>query len=162
MNPAKGARPARWLFLTAALILIADRLTKGLAQATLDQGPVEVIPGVFHLTLINNTGGAFGLFRSMPWLFAIATIGVSIAIVWNARKVDRVATGVALGMILGGALGNLIDRVSGGLDLSGAVIDFLDFRIWPVFNLADAAIVVGALLLVVTGFGRERAADGGA
>ena len=152
-----GARPARWLFLTAVLVLIADRLTKGLAQQFLSDGPpVEIIPGVVQLTFITNTGGAFGLFRSVPWLFALATIGVSIAIVWNARKVDKVSTGVALGMILGGALGNLIDRLSGGLDLSGPVTDFVDFRIWPVFNVADAAIVLGALLLVVTGSGRSE------
>ena len=85
---------------------------------------------------------------------------VSVAIVLNARKVGKTSTGVALGLILGGALGNLIDRISGGIGLDGPVTDFIDMRWWPVFNLADSAIVIGAILLVVTGFGGPEAAPG--
>jgi signal peptidase II len=112
-----------------------------------------------------NTGGAFGIFDHVPWLFAVATIVISILIVRASASVSRPIVAIGLGLVLGGALGNLADRISGGVSLSGHVVDFIDFRIWPVFNLADSAIVIGALLLVVatiSGGGarsREEAAD---
>ena len=142
-------RPARWLFITAAVVLIADRLSKALIQQFLEPSDsIQVIPGVLHITHTTNTGGAFGLFQNVPWLFAIASIGVSVAIIVGASKVPRTSTAVALGLILGGALGNLVDRLAGGIDFSGHVVDFIDFRIWPVFNLADSAIVIGVVLLI--------------
>ncbi len=161
MNPLQ--RPARWLYLSAILVFLADAGTKMLARGMLADGPpVIVIPGVMQLTYTTNTGGAFGLLEGLPWLFALATIGVSVAIVWASPRVRRASVAVALGMILGGALGNLADRLSGGLSLDGTVTDFIDFRIWPVFNLADTAIVLGALFLVFAGIKRDRPdAEGG-
>ncbi|MEX0991917.1 MAG: signal peptidase II [Actinomycetota bacterium] len=151
-------RPARWLYVSAILVLLIDAGAKALARGALADGPpIVVIPGVLHLTYTTNTGGAFGLLEGLPWLFALATIGVSIAIVWAAPRVKRPFVAVALGMILGGALGNLADRLSGGLSMDGTVTDFIDFRIWPVFNLADTAIVLGALLLVFAGVRGDHA-----
>jgi signal peptidase II len=143
-------RPAVLLYVTAALVFLLDRSTKWYAVHSLsNHAPVRIIPGVLQLTYTTNSGGAFGMFDHVPWLFALATVVVSIAIVRASLGVNRPLVAVALGLILGGALGNLADRISGGISLSGRVVDFIDFRIWPVFNLADSAIVVGALLLIV-------------
>ena len=104
-----------------------------------------------------NSGGAFGLGRSAPWLFAGATVMVSVVDRVASRSgCDRRPLAVALGLILGGALGNLTDRILNGPGLSGYVIDFIDFQVWPVFNLADAAIVIGAVLLAMSSARREE------
>ena len=153
-------RLAAWLYLTGGLVYLADRLTKMWAERALaGRPPVTVIPGVLQLNYTTNSGGAFGLGQSAPWLFAGATVVVVAAIVAASPRLLHGATAVALGLILGGGIGNLTDRaLRGGGVLSGRVVDFIDFRVWPVFNLADSAIVVGALLLAVTGLRREREA----
>jgi signal peptidase II len=92
-------------------------------------------------------------------VFAAATIVVAAAIVASSFRLRNGLTAVSLGLILGGALGNLTDRaIRGDGLLSGRVVDFIDFHVWPVFNLADSAIVIGALLLAVGGIRREREA----
>lgn len=153
-------RLAAWLYLSAGLVYLADRLTKIWAERALaGRPPVTVIPGVVQLNYTTNSGGAFGLGQSAPWLFAGATVVVAATIVAASLRVRRPATAVALGLILGGGIGNLTDRaLRGDGVLSGPVVDFIDFHVWPVFNLADSAIVVGALLLLVTGLRREREA----
>jgi signal peptidase II len=166
----RRAPPWLWLFLTAAAAYGADRWTKVWAESRLaGRPPLTLIPHVLDLSYTTNSGGAFGLARSAWWMFAVATIAVSIAIVAAAPRVRRSANGVALGLVLGGALGNLTDRiVQGDVPLRGKVIDFIDFHVWPVFNLADSAIVVGAVLLALFGLrsggarpdGRDGA-DGG-
>jgi signal peptidase II len=115
---------------------------------------ITVVPGFFHLTHVENRGAAFGLFAESPseWkiavlvLFSLVALVVVSALLWKNSHA-MTTTGVGLALILGGALGNLWDRL-----LSGQVVDFLDFYVgsyhWPAFNLADSAIVVGALLLV--------------
>jgi signal peptidase II len=147
---APRARLALWLFAVAGAVLTLDRLSKAWVEASLaGRRPLEIIPGVLQLTYTTNSGGAFGLGRSAPWIFAGATIFVSIAIVAASTRLPNRGVAVALGLILGGALGNLADRALNGSGMSGHVTDFIDFRIWPVFNLADSAIVVGAVLLAV-------------
>jgi signal peptidase II len=139
-----------WLYVAAATAYLLDRLTKLWAEQALAGKPsLEVIPGVLSLTYTTNSGGAFGIGRSAPLLFSAASIGVSIVIVAVSFRQTRPLVAVGLGLILGGALGNLTDRVVNGSGLSGHVTDFIDFRVWPVFNLADSAIVVGAVLLAV-------------
>jgi signal peptidase II len=123
------------------------------------EAPIDVIPGVLSLTYTTNSGGAFGLGRSAPWLFATATVVVSLAIVVMSIRIGRPSVAAALGLILGGALGNLTDRALNGPALSGHVVDFIDFHVWPVFNLADSAIVVGAILLAFATGRRERTSD---
>lgn len=136
------------LYATAASAYALDRVTKLWVEATLaGRAPLEVIPGVLSFNYTTNSGGAFGLGRSAPWVFVAASVVVSLAIVVVSFRPARVPVAIALGLILGGALGNLTDRAANGPALSGHVTDFIDFQVWPVFNLADGAIVIGAILL---------------
>jgi signal peptidase II len=132
------------LAIIIAAIFALDQLSKFAANKffILNQ-PLGVIKGVFYLTLVHNRGAAFGLLQECTWFF-IATAAVAvICIVFKLRKEKPPGlNNFALGLILAGALGNLTDRL-----VFGYVIDFLDFRVWPVFNLADSAITVGAVLL---------------
>jgi signal peptidase II len=146
------------LFATAAITYALDRVTKLWAEAALRGRPsVVIIPHVLSLTYTTNSGGAFGLAQSAWWIFALATIGVSVAIILAAPRVRSTTTATGLGLILGGALGNLTDRLfHGDVLLRGYVIDFIDIHIWPVFNLADSAIVLGALTLAVFATGHEE------
>ena len=141
-------RAARSLFATAALAFAADRLTKVWAEHVLAGRPIEVIHGALTLRYTTNSGGAFGMGQSAPWLFATATLVAAALIVATAGRHTSLATAVALGLVLGGALGNLTDRLFRGGGLAGGrVVDFVDLHVWPVFNLADASIVIGGVLL---------------
>jgi signal peptidase II len=141
-------RSAAALFATAAGVFLADRLSKiWVEHALAGRPPIDVIPGVVSLTFTTNSGGAFSVGEHAPWLFAAASIGVSIVIVATGFRRRAALPSVALGLVLGGALGNLTDRLVRGPAVGGRVVDFIDLHVWPVFNLADAAIVVGALLL---------------
>lgn len=143
-------------FLLALIIVLADRWTKHLAATRIRMyAHIQVIPGFFRLTHTENTGAAFSLFADSPshWkttlLIAFSAIAMVVVAVLLWRQTRPLATaGIALSLILGGAVGNLWDRVA-----SGRVVDFLLFYIkhyeWPVFNLADSSIVIGASLLVL-------------
>lgn len=145
----------KYHILIAGLIVLLDQLTKGLvAQKITLHDSIDVVPGLFRLTHVQNQGAAFGLFSDSPspWkadmliLFSLAALAVVSALLWkNGNALN--ATAIALSLVFGGALGNLWDRVA-----HGQVIDFLDFYVgshhWPAFNVADSAIVVGALLLL--------------
>jgi signal peptidase II len=162
-------RPGRGgYFVLAGVVLLLDQITKHLAHAHLrDRGPVSVIPDLFSLWYSRNPGGLFGYFRDLgdPWRVALLTLLPTVAVLLIAYflarggESDRL-TLAGLGLILGGAVGNLIDRI-----VRGEVIDFLDVYVaspgvagrlidwfgtahWPTFNLADSAIVVGAIFLV--------------
>lgn len=135
------------LFVVAFVVLVLDRLSKWYVSTHMDMGEsIPVIPDVFHITYVRNPGAAFGLWANQTGIFIIITVAVIVLIIAFARQVGPGQTllRLALGLQLGGALGNLYDRV-----LSGTVVDFLDFRVWPVFNLADTAIVTGAMLFVL-------------
>ena len=129
----------------SSIVLIVDRLTKYILFRNLSEGEsVRVIPGLFHITLVLNSGAAFGLFKGRSLFFIVSTALVMVFIclyIWRGGCKDLLML-TALGLILGGAAGNLIDRAA-----FGYVIDFLDFRIWPVFNIADASITIGAFIL---------------
>lgn len=135
------------LLSVSSIVLIVDRLTKYIAFRNLSEGEsVGIVPGLFHITLVLNSGAAFGLFKGRSAFFIASTTIIIIFIcvyIWRGGCKDLL-TLTALGLILGGAVGNLIDRV-----LFGYVIDFLDFRIWPVFNVADASINIGAFILAI-------------
>jgi signal peptidase II len=136
------------LWITAAIVLVCDRMTKLWAEHTLPDHPREVIDGILRFRYTTNSGGAFSLGDRAPLLFAIAAIVVCAAIAVTSFRARSTAHAIALGLVLGGAAGNLIDRIARGSGLSGRVIDFIDLHVWPVFNIADASIVVGAILLV--------------
>lgn len=145
--------PKRPLLIALAVLLL-DRITKwAIAQTIPLEDIVNIIPGFFRLTHLENTGAAFSLFAdsSSPFrttlliAFSVAALAVVSFLLWKDRSVFHSGT-LALSLILGGAVGNLWDRVS-----DGKVTDFLDFYIgvhhWPPFNIADSAIVIGAMLL---------------
>jgi signal peptidase II len=151
--------PRSWLAVTAVFVVVADQISKAVALATLSDGEsVRALDGLLHWTLQRNPGAAFGIFRRAPALFTLLAIAIAAAIIVTSPKVRDRLNGVALGLVLGGALGNLADRLfrSPG-PFRGRVIDFIDFRVWPTFNLADSAVVVGALLLAIASF---RSGDG--
>ena len=151
-----GRRGAAILFATAAGACVLDRITKRWAEAALPERPADVIRGVLTLRFTTNSGGAFSLGQSAPWLFAAFTVVVVTLIVVTAFRHRSALASVGLGLVLGGALGNLTDRITRGPGLRGRVVDFIDFHVWPIFNLADAAIVSGALLLAWSALRTER------
>jgi signal peptidase II len=139
-----------------------DRLSKTLAEDHLaGRPPIVVVPNVVQLRFATNSGGAFSLFPDHPWVFVTATVIVCVAILLTSWRLRSALSAVALGMVLGGALGNLTDRIVRGPGLSGRVIDFIDFHVWPVFNTADSAIVVGAALMILAGARRESGPERG-
>lgn len=132
--------------IIVVIILSLDLLTKFIIskELILNQS-VPIISNVFHLTLVHNKGAAFGLFKNqLPFLIITAIFALILIYLEFKNKTRKKTFGykLSLALILSGTLGNLIDRLS-----LGYVIDFLDFRIWPVFNIADSAITVGAILL---------------
>jgi signal peptidase II len=142
--------------LIALAVLVLDRLTKWVVIHTIPlEDVIPIIPGLFRLTHLENTGAAFSLFAdsnsplrtALLIVFSLAALVVVVWLLWRGRHEFNAST-LALALILGGALGNLWDRLT-----DGKVTDFLDFYIgvhhWPPFNMADSAIVVGALLLVL-------------
>jgi signal peptidase II len=145
----------------ASLVVLLDRVTKLWAESALADGPIDVIRGVLTFRYTTNPGGAFSLFPSIPWFFVAAAATVSIVIGVLAFRERPPLQSVALGLILGGAVGNLIDRATRGPGFTGEVIDFVDVHIWPIFNVADAAVVLGAITLAVASFrgSREVPAD---
>ena len=156
---ARHSRAATILFLTAIGAYGLDRVTKVWAEATLPGSPVEVVPGAISLRFTENSGGAFSIGQSAPWFFVGVTTIVSLVIVATAFRHTGRLVAFALGLVLGGALGNLTDRALRAPGLRGHVVDFIDLHVWPVFNLADSAIVVGAILLAWTGFRDREAQD---
>jgi signal peptidase II len=147
--------PALLLFAAAAAYAL-DRMTKALAEDHLaGRPPIVVIPKVVQLRYTTNSGGAFSLFPNHPWVFFGATLVVCAVILLTSWRLSSTLSAIALGLVLGGAMGNLTDRIVRGPGVSGQVVDFIDFHIWPVFNVADSCIVIGALLLVLAGVRRE-------
>ncbi|MEW8958307.1 MAG: signal peptidase II [Moorella sp. (in: firmicutes)] len=131
--------------LLVALVLGLDQLTKYIVRVNFQPNEsLPVINSVFHLTYVNNPGAAFGLFAyKTPVFVAITVLVVAVILIaYRTLPPGSPVMRLALALITGGALGNLIDRLR-----FGYVVDFLDFRIWPVFNLADVAIVSGVILL---------------
>jgi signal peptidase II len=146
---------------TAGTVILVDRFSKIWAERSFAAHPRDVIEGVLTLRFTTNSGGAFSFGDRTPLLFAAAAIVVCLAILATAFRARPTLHAVALGLILGGAFGNLLDRILRGPGLSGRVVDFIDPHVWPVFNLADAAVVSGAVLLAVQSFreGRTARAD---
>ena len=155
----------RSLALTSALIVVmtilVDTLSKNMAVLSLkDTGESDfaVIPGVFHFTYHENKGAAFGMLSDNRWVFmTISTVAIiAIAIYLFCNKENSYLLSVSLSFILGGGIGNMIDRV-----LLGYVIDFLNFKIinFPIFNLADAFVTVGAALMILYMFKQDDKKD---
>ncbi len=131
-------------FAIVFLVLSVDQITKAIVSSNLELNQtLPLIKGIVGITLVHNRGAAFGLFRNQTFLFIITSIGAIVLIYFGLRQNRHNKYYiVCLSLILAGALGNLIDRLR-----LGYVIDFLNFYIWPVFNIADSAITLGALFL---------------
>ena len=162
-----GTAPAaaphrRWAIIlgVAALVLLLDQLSKAWALDRLADEPIELV-WTLQLNLARNTGAAFSVGRGNDLMrfVPLAVLLVVAYLVWQSRQAMTKAGGIALGMILGGAIGNLADRAlrtDGGAFFSGGVVDFIDFQWWPVFNVADMGVVCGGILLVVVSLRAER------
>lgn len=160
---ASQKRKRKSSFLSAIsifLILLLDRVSKADISSRLSPGEsIPIIKDVLHLTFVKNTGAAFGLFKDSTYFFiAVSVVAVVMigAILLSAIRHDKFFENFLINfgliLIMSGALGNLIDRVS-----FLYVIDFIDVRIWPVFNLADSAITIGTALLIIS-FTKSRSA----
>jgi signal peptidase II len=140
-----------WVWLTAVVVLAADITSKALVVAKLsDRGPVHVIGHVLQLVLTRNAGAAFSVGTGSTIVFTAVAVVVAVVIARTARRLRSRGWAVSLGLLLGGALGNLSDRIfrSPGV-FRGHVVDWIQLPHWPVFNLADSAIVAGGVLAVL-------------
>lgn len=153
----------KWLILSAVIILL-DWISKAWALSSLEyMKSIEVIPGFWNWTLVHNRGAAFSFLAQaggwQQWLFSALAVIISVVCVLMLKKTDRRdwQTALPLALIVGGALGNLIDRIR-----FGYVIDFVHWYYgsfhWPVFNVADSAISIAAVLLIVLSFKTEKKA----
>jgi signal peptidase II len=151
------------LILVAAVVLTADVLTKIAVVAALEgERPVRLLGGAVYLQLVRNPGAAFSMATGMTWVLSLIAIAVVIAIGWILPKLRSVGWAIGLSLVLAGALGNLSDRFFRAPGpLHGHVVDFVSLfapngDIWPVFNVADSAIVIGGALIVLMALlGRE-------
>ena len=128
------------------LVFVIDQLVKHLVVSTMHLGQsFPVIKGIFHITYVLNPGAAFGMLEHQRWFFIVVALAAVLLGVFFYRKLQQesILMRSGAGLLLGGAVGNLADRIQSGL-----VVDFLDFRVWPVFNIADIAICAGAGILI--------------
>lgn len=139
-------------------VVIADLLTKRHAATTFKTDPVEVIPGMLDFVYAENFGASFSLFQDLGWFLSLAAL-LAAGIVVNALRHDRpLGEVIAFGLIGGGAVGNLIDRLARGEGLTdGGVIDWIRLPNFPVFNIADSSITVAVVVLIVLAWRSERA-----
>jgi signal peptidase II len=130
---------------TFLAVLLVDQLTKYLVVTNFFVGKsIPIIEDVFHLTYVRNQGAAFGIMQGQQLFFIVVTIAIIVAVIifYKELPLHNIMNRIALGLILGGAIGNLIDRIR-----LGYVIDFIDLRVWPVFNVADSAVVIAVVIL---------------
>lgn len=168
-EPAVPERSRRLgLLLTVGIVIFAlDLVSKVIVVATLSDRPaVRLLGGLIYLTEARNTGAAFGLAQGMTVVFTLVAAGVIVVILRTAPRLRSTGWAWALGLIVGGALGNLVDRIFRAPGVfQGGVVDFISVldpagQVWPIFNVADSAIVCGGLLGVLLAF-RGRDFDGG-
>ncbi|HEX2699382.1 MAG TPA: signal peptidase II [Acidimicrobiales bacterium] len=150
-RPVPALSPSRRLSLgaaTAVAVVVLDQLTKSWALRALDDGPRHLV-WTLRLKLTFNSGAAFGLGQGLAPLLIVVGVGLVVVLLGVGRSAGTTLPAiVSVGLVLGGAVGNLADRLV--RDHGGAVVDFVDLQWWPVFNVADAAITCGAVLLVLT------------
>lgn len=145
--------PLRRSLVLAGLVVIADQLTKWWASATLPGKPIVLIDGFLDLRYVTNSGASFSMLEGAGSVIALLVIAVIVFIVVIAHRLDSAGEAVALGLVLGGAVGNLLDRLFRGDGwFDGAVVDFVDFSFFPAFNVADSAITIGAILILAFAF----------
>jgi signal peptidase II len=149
-EPGTRTRLTGLVLAVAGAVIVVDQLTKWWATRALADRDIDIV-WTLRLRLIRNSGAAFSLAGGRGGLVGLLAIAVVIALIAFGRAIDTKIGAVALGLVLGGALGNLLDRLlrEGSGFLGGGVIDFVDLQWWPVFNVADAAVSIGGILLVI-------------
>ncbi|GGV75916.1 lipoprotein signal peptidase [Streptomyces gelaticus] len=152
--PSRGARKIKVLFAVAVFAYIADLISKMIVVAKLEHHePIELIGEWLQLSVIRNPGAAFGIGEAFTIIFTVIAATVIVVIARLARKLYSLPWAIALGLLLGGALGNLTDRIFRAPGaFQGAVVDFIAPAHFAVFNLADSAIVCGGILIVILSF----------
>ena len=137
----------------AAVVVVLDQLSKIWAVSALSDGPVEVIGTLLQWRLTRNPGGAFSLLTGLTPVLAVLAVAMAVYIVRTTRRTADIVMAYSLGLVLGGAVGNLVDRMvrSPGF-LRGEVVDFIKVPHWPTFNVADSAITVGVILIAIRGW----------
>ncbi|MCK9795523.1 signal peptidase II [Isoptericola sp. 4D.3] len=154
VSTARRRRLVTWTFALAALVLLADQLTKWWAESALTYGdvPIPLVGELLGLRLIYNDGAALSIASGMTWVLTIVVVVVVVVIVRAIRRIGSTGWAVALGLLLGGALGNLGDRFFREPGFAqGHVVDFIDYGVF-VGNVADIAIVAAAVLIVILSF----------
>ncbi len=146
-------KSSKAFYIIALILFILDQIIKFIVHAKMSLGQsLPLINGIFHITYVQNTGAAFGILKGQNFLFIMISIVALIIIVFfhkdllkeNLPVSSGLSVRIAYGLILGGIVSNLFDRIR-----VGYVIDFLDFQVWPVFNLADSGVSIGAFLLII-------------
>jgi signal peptidase II len=140
-----------WFYLIALVIIIIDQISKFLIVTRMEYAEsIEIIKNVFYITSHRNRGAAFGILQGQMWLFFIITTIVIIGVIYyfHAEGKAKLGLGLSLSLILGGAIGNFIDRI-----FRGEVVDFINVYIinynYPIFNVADSALVVGVIIIAI-------------
>ncbi len=150
---APPARPRRiaLLLAVAVFVIAADVISKAIVVARMpDHAPIRLLGGLLTITLTRNGGAAFSIGTSMTIVFTAIALGVIVYILRAARHLRSIGWAIALGLLLGGATGNLLDRIFRAPGLfQGHVVDWIELPHWPVFNLADSAIVCAGVLVVL-------------
>jgi signal peptidase II len=161
-----GVGGRRWLIAgtVTALVVLVDQLTKHWALSALADGHIIEVVWTLQFRLAFNTGMSFSMGSGMGRLIAPLAMVVVVGLLWTARRIDSPLGVASIGLVSGGALGNLVDRAfrEGEGFLGGAVVDFIDLQWWPVFNVADMGIVIGAVLLVISTWSESDAREGDA
>jgi len=154
--PARSLSPRVAAFIAGGAVVVVDQLTKWWAASVLPGNPISLIGDFLQLRYYTNSGAAFSMLEGSGSIIALVAIAVVLFIVLVVRSVPYRPEAIALGLVLGGAVGNLLDRVfRGGGFLDGKVVDFVDFSFFPAFNAADSAITIGAILALIFAFMRE-------
>jgi len=137
----------------AGVVVVVDQLTKVWAVAGLSDGPVRLVGSLLQLRLTRNPGGAFSLLTNLTPVLAVVAVVMAAWIVRTTRRTADAVMAYSLALVLGGAVGNLVDRLvrSPGF-LQGEVVDFIKLPHWPTFNIADSAITIGVILIAVRGW----------
>jgi len=131
--------------IISIIVLILDQLSKYIIEINLYKKSIDIIENVFSITYVENYGAAWGILSNNNWIILILTPLLIGLIVWYLYKISKNKLEyIAGGLVIGGAIGNYLDRI-----VRGYVVDFFDFKIWPVFNIADIGIVVGCILMIL-------------
>lgn len=153
-----------WVIVIAVTVIALDQLSKSWAVASLSDGSVVELVWTLQFKLAFNTGMAFSAGSGSGKFIGAGAILIVAVLMWLAKDVHSTLHRVLIGVVAGGALGNVVDRLfrdpkGGSGFMSGAVVDFIDLQWWPIFNIADAAIVVGGICLAITGLAWAEGKD---